>query len=37
MDDISEKGLIDFPLGRTLYLNTNDTLDDIYESLNRFC
>ena len=37
MDDISEKGLIDFPLGRTLYLNTNDTLDDIYESLNGFC
>ena len=36
MDDISEKGLIDFPLGRTLYLNTNDTLDDIYESLNGF-
>jgi hypothetical protein len=37
MNDISEKGLIDFPIGRTLYLNTNDTLDDIYESLNGFC
>ena len=36
MDDISERGLIDFPYGKTLYLNTNDTLDNIYSSLKNF-
>ena len=33
MDDISEKGLIDFPLGRTLYINWGDGEENTNESI----
>lgn len=33
MNDISEKGLIDFPLGRTLYINWGDGEENILESI----
>ena len=36
MDDISEKGLIDFPLGRTLYINWGDGEENILQSLMEF-
>jgi len=36
MNDISEKGLIDLPLERILYLDTTDSLDNIYDALNNF-
>ena len=35
MNDISEKGLIDFPLGRTLYI-ANDTQENIKEKILNF-
>lgn len=38
MNDISEKGLIDFPLGRTLYINWGDGEENILESIkNLLC
>ena len=33
MNDISEKGLIDFPLGRTLYINWGDGEENTNESI----
>ena len=33
MDDISEKGLINFPLGKTLYINSGDGEENILESI----
>ena len=35
MNDISEKGLLDFPLGRTLYI-ANDTKENIKEKILNF-
>jgi len=36
MNDISEKGLIDFPLGKTLYINWGDGEENILQSLMEF-
>ena len=36
MDDISEKGLINFPLGKTLYINWGDGEENILQSLMEF-
>ena len=35
MKDISERGLIDFPLERTLYI-ANDTIENIQERIYEF-
>ena len=36
MNDISEKGLIDFPFGKTLYINWGDGEENILQSLMEF-
>ena len=36
MNDISEKGLINFPLGKTLYINWGDGEENILQSLMEF-
>ena len=36
MKDISERGLIDFSLDRTLYINTNSSKEEIKELIKKF-